>query len=1156
MKGGVTVADDINLTVRVRDMTRGDFNRLDRQMDRMRRDLRGISRDTESAGMHSRRLGQDIQGLSARFQNMQRTGSMTRRELTNLRTTLDGMSRSALHAAHSGEITQEKYHALSAEINGLNDAFRQLDVNMNSVNGGMNDVSNSGNTLNGSLNSVNSTLQRTSSDGQFAGSMFSNMRGKLLSVGAVLGSTLLPTVGALAPMLAGLGAVAGVAALAFSGLDKPTKFLSKSQKDFLTALKPVTKEFGNLRKSAQDAVLPQLTKSFGDVKNMVEDLNPVVKIAGDTFGSLVGKIARGVSSKDFMGPFTENVRMGTKWLSEFSGSFGTFARSFFEFGTKSQPALDAWQNMLGGFLDRGLPSMFDGLEQGIKGASDWLNGLAYFINDGLLPALGKISGSFMEAFGPLFGEIMVSAGASLDSFATVFENVMEGLEPVLKVAADAFQAFNEVATMGVEVFGDLAAVLGEALLGTFADLLGIEDPFANMDEGFRGFSAWVEGHRGAIREAFTQIGQAIITMVQTGVTMLPLLVSSFAFLTRMVINALDGIVSGAAMAFGWVPGIGDDLKNANAKFDEWATGTLESLNTVENGAENLSTALNSNLTRASLKFDVTEAKRNLEEIKTQLNDPALTDERKARLTIEKERAEKQLAEAQRKLAAFDKKKASAKLSAQDRASAIIAKVNRMLSNLNGRTATTWTYHNVKTSYVSDIVKGSGSLHDAVANGNIFRGKRYADGGVEDHQAQIAPAGAMRVWAEPETGGEAYIPLSRAKRGRSRRIAAETVNMLGGSVQWFAKGGLTKAQKAAKKQADSEKEARSNARSDLTLSFFGKIAGFKKDEFIHALGLPESLGALVGDLNKWRGLIKKATHGATESRLLKALTTSGKSLIKYEKQLTTTNKALEKAKDKLSDLKQAAASLKDSVKQGIISELNITRSAGAEDSQVTINTIMSQLTADASRAGSFESSLATLKEKGVSGRVLEQISQAGVEGGGLETAQALLGASKEQIKKINDLNQSIRQSADDAGDIASDTLYQAGIKAAEGLVKGLTAKKKSIEKAMLNIAKSMEKAIKKALGIKSPSKVMEKVGHFTAEGFSVGMKQNRHPARSWESMLNVPSSAGSSGSGMSTSGQPMVVRIYLGDKDIGEVIIDPLRKAISHRGGNVQRTLGS
>jgi hypothetical protein len=63
-----------------------------------------------------------------------------------------------------------------------------------------------------------------------------------------------------------------------------------------------------------------------------------------------------------------------------------------------------------------------------------------------------------------------------------------------------------------------------------------------------------------------------------------------------------------------------------------------------------------------------------------------------------------------------------------------------------------------------------------ANGNIYTA--FAAGGFENHVAQIAPAGAMRLWAEPETGGEAYIPLAPSKRTRSKAIWEETGRLLG------------------------------------------------------------------------------------------------------------------------------------------------------------------------------------------------------------------------------------------------------------------------------------------------------------------------------------------------------------------------------------------
>lgn len=65
---------------------------------------------------------------------------------------------------------------------------------------------------------------------------------------------------------------------------------------------------------------------------------------------------------------------------------------------------------------------------------------------------------------------------------------------------------------------------------------------------------------------------------------------------------------------------------------------------------------------------------------------------------------------------------------------------------------------------------------AHANGSVVR--YYANGGMEKHIAQIAPAGAWRVWAEPETGGEAYIPLAASKRARSTAILATVADKFG------------------------------------------------------------------------------------------------------------------------------------------------------------------------------------------------------------------------------------------------------------------------------------------------------------------------------------------------------------------------------------------
>ncbi|MFI5688610.1 phage tail tape measure protein [Streptomyces sp. NPDC051636] len=81
-------------------------------------------------------------------------------------------------------------------------------------------------------------------------------------------------------------------------------------------------------------------------------------------------------------------------------------------------------------------------------------------------------------------------------------------------------------------------------------------------------------------------------------------------------------------------------------------------------------------------------------------------------------------------------------------------------------------------------RADGAVVDYFANGGL-RGVRR-----ENHVAQIAPAGSWRVWAEPETQGEAYVPLAVSKRPRSKAIVEEVVRRFGGDVTWYEDGGLS------------------------------------------------------------------------------------------------------------------------------------------------------------------------------------------------------------------------------------------------------------------------------------------------------------------------------------------------------------------------------
>lgn len=113
----------------------------------------------------------------------------------------------------------------------------------------------------------------------------------------------------------------------------------------------------------------------------------------------------------------------------------------------------------------------------------------------------------------------------------------------------------------------------------------------------------------------------------------------------------------------------------------------------------------------------------------------------------------------------------------DDAKAKVRDLQRFINGMNGKTVKV----NVQGGTPGGtLIEADGGVVDYYARGGLR----------ENHVAQFAPAGSMRVWAEPETGGEAYIPLALSKRDRSLDIWAQTGKRLG--VRGFAAGGFSDA----------------------------------------------------------------------------------------------------------------------------------------------------------------------------------------------------------------------------------------------------------------------------------------------------------------------------------------------------------------------------
>ncbi|WP_372352618.1 hypothetical protein [Streptomyces sp. KL116D] len=241
---------------------------------------------------------------------------------------------------------------------------------------------------------------------------------------------------------------------------------------------------------------------------------------------------------------------------------------------------------------------------------------------------------------------------------------------------------------------------------------------------------------------------------------------------------------------------------------------------------------------------------------------------------------------------------------------------------------------------------------------------------------------------------------------------------------------------------------------------------------------------------------------------------------------------------------------------MLSSANITKGASG-DGPVTVRSIMGGLTASRDKASAFSNALASLKKQGLSSALIQQIGEAGIDGGGLETAGALLGASKSEIASLNKLQGQIGTSAKAAGATTSDAVYGAQLKLAQSSVTMLTKQQDKLEKAMDKLAAAIERSIKRAIGGKASGGIIGAatggarggltwVGEHGPELARLPYGSRVYPAHTSRRM------AADAGGG---SGSPIMAVIQLDGRTLARVLIDPLRGEIRGLGGDVQRALG-
>ncbi|MEU3265119.1 hypothetical protein [Streptomyces bacillaris] len=246
------------------------------------------------------------------------------------------------------------------------------------------------------------------------------------------------------------------------------------------------------------------------------------------------------------------------------------------------------------------------------------------------------------------------------------------------------------------------------------------------------------------------------------------------------------------------------------------------------------------------------------------------------------------------------------------------------------------------------------------------------------------------------------------------------------------------------------------------------------------GLESQYDNVKKSLNELTAKIPKNASKGLKDRIARDRTT----LLKLAAQWEAGAKRLEAARDNLDKLREDMSAYAKQVRERVIDTGDVTKVKDA-----TFKTVASSLKNAVEQSKRFASVLAKLKKLGLNQATFDQIATAGPEAG-LAAAEAIANAGATGVAEINYLQKELEQYASKAGSTASHYMYDAGVQAAEGLVKGLEAQQDAIEKQMLKIADAMVNAIKKALDIHSPSRLFRKIGSFVGKGFGLGVEDER------------------------------------------------------------------
>lgn len=444
----------------------------------------------------------------------------------------------------------------------------------------------------------------------------------------------------------------------------------------------------------------------------------------------------------------------------------------------------------------------------------------------------QVAGQISTPFEEVWHEVADEAQETFDALAPTLQATFAKLKPHFSNFVDGVgQAFRNLEPM----IGPVTDAFG-VILDRFEDRL--PTLFANIAENVTMMSRAIEDNPGAV-DLFIDTLENVITVVSRAITEFTKLagwikeneelIGALQFAYNLAINPMGNVTSEMGKFRDESGNVVENMPSVSDAFDMATSAIQKTADTVSGLVKNLDELAKANLSneKAAVKFDKSildlqaqlsdgnvsldtmtvkgnENKKKLLEMAQAANDAKdayfkngmeqdQVREKSIKMREEmiktavngfgfsRQEAEKLI---DRYFAVPDKVETDVKQPgmdpAQKKADELKKKIDNIPKSHNTNITATDNASNVIANISRTLAGVAAQLALSItaamqsADGNIFT---FANGG-ENHVAQIANGGPIRMWNEPETGGEAYIPFSPAKRPRSEMILGEVARRFG------------------------------------------------------------------------------------------------------------------------------------------------------------------------------------------------------------------------------------------------------------------------------------------------------------------------------------------------------------------------------------------